>query len=83
MKDGKRALLYNCLALAGAIWFLLTGWIWGYLANLFISYPVACVGLALWFRARKLNPASLLNRMTLGIFIFGFIVSIAALFIYK
>ena len=83
MKEETKAFLFNLFALLCGIWFLLTGWIWVYFANMILAYPVAIVGLLLWYRARKIAPGSLFNRVTLAFFILGFTVSIAGLFIYK
>jgi len=83
MNDAKKALLYNSFAFICGVWFVLTSWIWGYLANLIMSYPIGVVGFILWYRGRRLNRASNLNRVTLGLFIVGVVASIAAFFIYK
>jgi hypothetical protein len=83
MKKEKKAFLYNLLGLLCGIWFLLFGWMWGFLANLIMAYPIGLVGLLLWYRGRKIAPASVLNRVALGFFVVGFIVSVAAFFIYK
>jgi hypothetical protein len=83
MKAEKKAFLYNLLALLCGIWFLLTGWIWGFLANLILAYPIGIIGLLLWYRGRKIAPGSRLNRVALYFFVVGFIASVAAFFIYK
>ena len=70
-------------ALICAIWFALTAWMWGYLANLVIAYPIGLLGLFLWYRGRKSPPISKLNHVALGCLVFGMISSIAVLFMYK
>ncbi len=62
---------------------MLTAGAWVYFANLFIAYPVGLAGLFFWYQGRKMNPASLNNKIALVFFIAGFVVSIAALFFYK
>ncbi len=45
--------LYFYGALACAIWFLLTGWLWAYLVNLIVAYPFGILGLVLWYKGKK------------------------------
>jgi len=78
-----RAFLFNSLSLLCGIWFLLTGWLWTYLANLFIAYPIAFIGILFWYIGRRKNPRSLLNKIALGILVAGFVVSIVAFCFFK
>ena len=71
--------LYNTLSIICGTWFLLTGWIWIYYANLFISFPVAAAGIFFWSRARKIDPLSKVNRTALVIHIVGLTLSVAFL----
>jgi hypothetical protein len=83
MENEGKAFLYNLFALLGGIWFLLTGWMWGFLANLVLAYPIGVIGFLFWYRGRRLAPGKLLNRIALGFFVAGAIASVGALFIYK
>ena len=78
-----RAGVYTTLAILCGAWFLLTGWIWTYLANLFFSYPVAVIGLLLWRRARQLDPDNAMNRVALALHAGGLVASLVALLLYK
>jgi len=71
-----KVFLCNFLALVCGVWFLLTGWIWTYLSNLFLSYPVGLVGLFFWYQGKKINPTSLYNKIALIILIVGMVVSL-------
>jgi hypothetical protein len=82
-EQNKKASRYNIFALLCGIWFVLTGWMWLYAANLIFSYPVAVLGLLFWSRARKLGSRSLLGRVALWFHIAGLVASISAIFIYK
>lgn len=79
----EKAVLYNILSLVCGVWFLLTGWVWTYLANLFVAYPVGLIGLFFWYQGRKVNSTSLYNKIALGVLIAGLVVSIGSLFFYK
>jgi len=41
------------LAVIFSGWFILTSWLWVYLFALFIAYPAALIGLALWLTIKK------------------------------
>ena len=64
-------------------WFLLTSWVWTYLANVFISLPVGILGMVLWSKARSYGPSSRLTRSALLFHIAGVILSVFALTLYK
>lgn len=82
MNDRKKNSRNDIVALFFAIWFLLTSWMWTYFANLMFSFPVGIMGFFLWKKANDSNPGTLLNKVTLGIYIAGVVASIAALFLY-
>ena len=79
MPSSQRALIYNLIALVCAIWFLLTSWIWAYLINLIISWPVAILGLIFWRLGKNHAPDSRVIRVTFWMFIAGFVISGLAL----
>lgn len=49
---------YFYIALVAAIWFMLTGWLWAYLANLFVAYPFGVLSAILWYKGRKIEGNS-------------------------
>jgi hypothetical protein len=71
------------LALICAIWFVLTGWMWLYAANILFSYPFAILGFFLWKNAEKAEPHTRLNRVTIWMLGIGLFLSIGSLFLYK
>ena len=75
-------LLYG-LSIGCGIWFLLTSWMWTYLACLFISYPVGLIGLFLWGLGRMEAPASKAGRLAIGLHLLGLATSILALALFK
>ena len=82
-KEGRRALFFNLGALLCGVWFLLTGWMWPYLANLVFSYPVALVGIVLWYFGRKIDPGSRLNNAAIALLVVGFVCSVVAIFLFR
>lgn len=83
MKYEKKELLYNTLASICGVWFLLTGWIWTYGINLFISYPLFLIGAFLWKKGKEINKQNHLNKFAAVTLILGFIISVSSLFLYK
>lgn len=79
----KSAFGRDLTALLCGIWFVLTGWFWPYLANVFISFPFALLGLYCWRQGRRTAPASLLNRVAGGFLLAGAVLSLAALLLFK
>lgn len=78
--EGKSKLrFYSIGALICALWFLMTGWLWVYFANLVISMPFGLLGFYFWSKARNLDPANKLVKTSLIILILGILVSIATL----
>ncbi len=59
-----------CSIICG-IWFALTSWVWAYLANVFISFPVGIFGVLLWLGAKKINPDNKWNRLAIILHIAG------------
>ncbi len=82
-KADKKALILHVAALVCAVWFLLTGWFWAYLVNIVFSYPVALLGLVLWYFGRRADPASRLGRVVIWLLAIGLVVSIGSIFIYR
>ena len=79
MEGKSNAKLYYLFAIICGTWFVVTGWVWAYFANLYISYPVALIGIFLWSRGKKLNPGSRANQIALWLHIAGFTISIISL----
>ena len=82
MTANKKNSRNDIVALFFAIWFLLTSWMWTYFVNLMFSFPIGIMGFFLWKKANAANPGTVLNRITLGIYIAGLVASIAALFLF-
>ncbi|MBL7767078.1 MAG: hypothetical protein JNJ58_13340 [Chitinophagaceae bacterium] len=74
--------LYFYLSLVTAIWFLLTSYVWTYLANLFISFPVGLMSLGLWYLGRKTGVKSDRFKWPVGIVIAGVITSLISLVLF-
>lgn len=81
MEGKSNAKLYYLFSIICGTWFLVTGWVWAYFANLMFSYPVALLGLFLWSRGKKLNPGSKANLIALWLFVAGLVISLIALII--
>lgn len=64
----KEKVLYY-LALILAIWFVISAWLWTYLANVFISFPCGLLSLGIWFFIR--NKEGMKTKSTLLIRILG------------
>ena len=79
----NKALTLNYFSIICGIWFLFTGWLWTYLINLLIAYPVGLTGLWLWYKAKRLNPESKINKIALVILAGGFLLSVVSVFLYK
>ncbi len=79
MKDTK---WYTILALILAIWFVLTSWLWVWVLNLFISFPIGLVALILYFVGRRQSPGSRLNKIVLILLIAGFCSSVITIFLF-
>lgn len=52
-KTGLLGNIVFALSLIFAIWFLLTAYVWVYLAALIISYPFGLLSLLMWFYLKK------------------------------
>jgi hypothetical protein len=74
----RRLLICNIIAAVCAIWFLLTSWLWAYLANLLFSYPVGIIGGVFWWLGRP-TEKKVLNKVVGWIFVLGVVVSLAVL----
>ena len=75
METSKKKFFYSGVALICAIWFALTSWFWAYAMNLMISYPAGIVGLFFWNKVRKIDPNSMINRISLILLVAGLLIS--------
>jgi hypothetical protein len=73
----------SIIAFISAMWFLLTGWIWGYLACLVIAYPFGLLSLVLYQKDSRVKPSLPLNRITVWILRLGLAVSILSIFMFR
>ena len=78
-----RAGVYANLAILCGMWFLLTGWLWTYLANLVIAYPVGITGFFLWRKARALDPDNRKGQIAIAIHGLGLAISVVSFFLYR
>jgi hypothetical protein len=72
----RHAKTLNILAIVCGIWFLLSSWMWFYLANVFFSFPAGILGLICWYFGKNDESSKALNRLALRIIIAGIIVAI-------
>ena len=79
MQSSKTDLTYNIIAFCCAIWFLITGSIWVYFANLFLGYPVAIIGIYFWYKARKEGSRDTFHKIVLAVFVTGLLTSLGVL----
>jgi hypothetical protein len=70
---------YNIIAICCGLWFILSGSIWVYLANVFISFPFALLGFFLWYHARKNGSTDNWNRAALILLSIGAVMSVVTL----
>lgn len=70
-------------AICCGLWFLLTGWMWAYLANLYLAFPIAIVGFFLWRSARRGAPPSRWNRVAGILLVVGMFSSLVALVLFR
>jgi len=80
MKIERRYLVYNILALACSLWFLLTGWMWFYYMNVIISFPFAIIGFFLWRQGRA-TEKKLINKITGWMLFGGLMISVGYLIV--
>lgn len=76
----KREQIYSIIALVFSLWFLLAGWIWFYLLNVYFVFPFALVALFLWYRGRKQADNKLIT-VTGWVLMIGLVVSMGS-FLY-
>lgn len=67
METVRSSRYFNILSLVFGTWFLLTSWMWVYYVNLFVSIPIGLAGLFFWYRARRLNGPTALNKAALAL----------------
>jgi hypothetical protein len=75
----KREQIYSIIALVFSLWFLLAGWIWFYLLNVYFVLPFALIALFLWYRGRK--QGNKLIAITGWVLMIGLIISMGS-FLY-
>ncbi len=70
---------YNIIAICCGLWFILTGSVWVYFANLFLSFPLAILGFYFWYRARKNGSTDKWNLAGLILLATGAVMSFVTL----
>jgi hypothetical protein len=78
-RSNTSAKTYYNVAIVCGVWFAFTGGLWAYLANAFVSFPVALIGLYFWRKARRFDPENKLNRAVKIIYIIGAGISVVIL----
>lgn len=73
--------LFHITSIICGIWFLLTGWIWSFLMAIFLSYPVAIIGLFFWGLGCKFTEK--LSKPILTLYITALTISLISLLIYR
>lgn len=66
-----------------ALWFLLTGWIWGYFACLVLAHPFGVLSLVLYRKDSRAKPSLRLNRITLWTLRVGLAVSLGSILLFR
>jgi hypothetical protein len=79
MSAKTNANYYNVISIICGTWFLFTGGIWVYYANLFISFPIGLIGMLLWYKGKQIDKENKLNKAAIIIHIAGLAVSIIVL----
>lgn len=67
------------ISLVMAIWFVITGIIWYYLINVFISFPFGLLSWLLYRNGKKNDPNLTRYKTISGVLTFGVITSLLAL----
>lgn len=72
--------IFNIFSIVCGVWFTCTSWFWTWFVNLFISLPVAIIGMIIWYFGKRdgVNP---LNRIALITHVIGLVVAIVSLII--
>jgi hypothetical protein len=83
MNETKKINFYFYGSLFLAIWFALTGFIWTYLANIFISFPFGVLSFYLLNKGKQIDPNKSRYWITISFLVAGGIVSLIALMFFK
>jgi hypothetical protein len=81
MLTERKTKIYLIISLVCAIWFLLTGSVWVYFANLVISYPVGLLSFVLWNKCRKAPFYHTLQKAVMYLLLAGSVISLISLLI--
>lgn len=79
MNNSSKANTYYYISLVCAAWFLITSWLWTYLANVIISFPFGLIALYLWHKGTQIDANKTRLKFTKYILIAGAVISIVAL----
>jgi hypothetical protein len=53
MPSQRTYTVINIFSIVCATWYIAFGWVWVWLANVIFVFPIALLGLVLWFIGRK------------------------------
>ena len=74
---------HSTIAIICGVWFCLTSWIWAFLFNIVISYPIGLLGFCMWLQAYQVNPNDKKNTVAIVLLGLGLASSIVAVLLVK
>lgn len=72
--------IFNLFSIVCGVWFACTSWLWAWFVNLFISLPVAIIGMIFWYFGKR-DGVDRLNRIALIVHALGLSIAIVSLFV--
>jgi len=82
-RANPRRSAHSTIAILCGVWFCLTGWLWTFLLNLVIAYPIGLLGFCMWLAAYQVNPNDKKNTVAIALLGLGLVSSLVALFLFK
>lgn len=82
-RANPRRSAHSTIAILCGVWFCLTGWLWTFLLNLVIAYPIGLLGFCMWLTAYQVNPNDKKNTVAIALLGLGLVSSLVALFLFK
>jgi len=83
MTNHKKIFRYNLIAIGCASIFFLTSWMWPYLMNLFVAYPIGLIGLFFWNKGKVPDQKNIMGTIAISLLAAGLFVSFAALLLFR
>jgi len=82
MDPVSKAKFFSIPAVVFNFWFMITGWIWPWLFNIFFSLPFGLLGLLLWFISSRIDKTNRVNILALNFFKIGVGLSLGFLIVF-